>query len=50
VDKFPGFDGQIDRKIWTETVQIPEQVYSVDGKRFIHVNLVSVQLSHLEPR
>jgi hypothetical protein len=39
VDKFPGFDGQIDRKIWTETVQIPEQVYSVDGKRFIHVNL-----------
>lgn len=39
VDKFPGFNGQINRKAWIEVVQVPERIYSLDGKRFVVVNL-----------
>lgn len=39
MDKFPGFNGQINRRVWSEVVQIPEQVYSLEGKRFIAVSL-----------
>lgn len=42
MDKFPGFNGQIDKKAWAELVQIPVQIYSLDGKRFIPVNLVQM--------
>lgn len=37
--KFPGFDADVDRKAWTTVVQIPERIYSLDGKRFVKVSL-----------
>lgn len=36
---FPGFDSQINRRQWVETVQMPDRIYSVDGKRFLPVHL-----------
>lgn len=40
MDKFPVFNGQINRKRWSEVVHIPERIYSLDGKRYVAVNLV----------
>ncbi|MBI3346923.1 MAG: hypothetical protein HY020_06895 [Burkholderiales bacterium] len=37
--KFPGFDAPIDRRVWRERVQIPERFFSVDGQRFVQVDL-----------
>ncbi len=39
MDKFPGFNGQINKRAWTEVVQIPERIYSIDGKRIVAVDL-----------
>jgi hypothetical protein len=39
VDRFPGFNAQINKNAWSETVQIPERIYSLDGKRFVAVSL-----------
>lgn len=36
---FPGFDAPINRRAWIEVVQIPERIYSVDGRCFVAVNL-----------
>jgi integrase len=40
VEKFPGFDDALDPKVFTKVVQIPERIYSLDGKRLVPVNLV----------
>ncbi len=44
MDRFPGFNGRIDRSVWAEVVQIPKQIYSLDGKRFIAVSLVQMRV------
>lgn len=41
---FPGFNTPINRQRWAQAVQLPERVYSVDGKRFIRVDLDSMKV------
>jgi integrase len=42
--KFPGFDEPIDLQVWRETVQVPDRFFSVDGQRFVKVDLESMVL------
>lgn len=42
MNNFPGFDGAINMRKWTEVVHIPDRIYSIDGKRFVSVDLDSM--------
>lgn len=37
--KFPGFDAPIDKELWKRKVQIPDQLFSIDGGIFVAVDL-----------